>query len=60
LELQDHIETDFWADLAQLKPESIGWALLDEITYLHVSDLNVTEVLVVEVPQAGATVLLVG
>ncbi len=28
--------------------------------YLHVSDANVTEVLVVGVPEAGAAVLLVG
>jgi len=33
---------------------------LGEGAYLHVSDFNVTEVLVVGVPQAGAAVLLVG
>jgi hypothetical protein len=32
---------------------------LGEGAYLHVSDFNVTEVLVVGVPQAGAAVLLV-
>jgi hypothetical protein len=32
---------------------------LEEGAYLHVSDVNATEVLVVGVPQAGAAVLLV-
>lgn len=54
------IEADFWAELAQIQAESIGWMPLEEGVYLHVSDANVTEVLVVGVPQAGAAVLLVG
>ena len=53
------IEADFWAELAQIQAESIGWMPLEEGVYLHVSDENATEVLVVGVPQAGAAVLLV-
>jgi hypothetical protein len=30
------IEQDFWADLAQIQAESIGWIPLDEGAYLHV------------------------
>ena len=30
------IEEDFWADLAQIQAESIGWIPLDEGAYLHV------------------------
>jgi hypothetical protein len=54
------IEQDFWAELAQIQAESIGWMPLQEGVYLHVSDESATEVLVVGVPQAGAAVLLVG
>ena len=54
------IESDFWAELAQIKAESIGWMPLGEGAYLHVDDDNATEVLVVGVPQGGDAVLLVG
>ena len=30
------IEEDFWAELAQIQAESIGWIPLDEGAYLHV------------------------
>ena len=53
------IESDFSAELTQIQVESIGWIPLDEGVYLHVSDENATEVLVVGLPQAGAAVLLV-
>jgi hypothetical protein len=53
------IEADFWRELAEIEAESIGWLPLEEGVYLHVSDVNATEVLVVGVPQAGAAVLLV-
>ena len=53
------IEADFWAELAQIHAESIGWMPLEPGVYLHVSDANTTEVLVVGVPEAGAAVLLV-
>ena len=53
------IEPDFSAELAAIQAESIGWISLEEGVYLHVSDENATEVLVVGLPQAGAAVLLV-
>ena len=55
-----HIDTDFLRELAEIEAESIGWIPLEDGAYPHVSDFNVTEVLVVGVPQAGAAVLLVG
>ena len=54
------IEADFQRELALLEAESLGWLPLEPGAYLHVSDENATEVLVVGVPQAGAAVLLVG
>ena len=53
------IKSEFSVELAQIQAESIGWIPLEEGVYLHVSDENATEVLVVGVPQAGAAVLLV-
>ena len=53
------IESDFWAELAQIQAESIGWIPLEEGVYLHLSDENATEVLVVGLPQMGDAVLLV-
>ena len=50
------IEADFWAELAQIKAESIGWVPLEEGVYLH--DDNATQVMVVA--QGGDAVLLVG
>ena len=50
---------DYKLELQEIAAESIGWIPLDEGVYLHVSDENATEVLVVGVPQAGAAVLLV-
>jgi hypothetical protein len=41
------IKSDFSAELAQIQAESIGWIPLEEGVYLHVSDENATEVLVV-------------
>ena len=52
------IDSNFLVELAQTQAESIGWMPLEEGVYLHVSDENATEVLVVGVPQAGAAVLL--
>ena len=53
------IDSEFSVELAQIQAESIGWIPLEEGVYLHVSDENATEVMVVGVPQAGAAVLLV-
>ena len=55
-----NIESDFWAELAQIQAESIGWIPLGSGVYLHVTDENATEVLVVGLPQVGDAVLLVG
>jgi len=55
-----HIEIDFQLELAAIEAESIGWIPLESGAYLHVSDENATEVLVVGLPQTGAAVLLVG
>jgi hypothetical protein len=36
MELMNSIEQDFWAELAQIQAESIGWITLEEGAYLHV------------------------
>ena len=54
------IEADLLRELAEIEAESIGWIPLEPGAYLHVSDANATEVLVVGVPQAGDAVLMVG
>ena len=39
------IEQDFWAELAQIEAESIGWIPLEEGAYLHLgSDQTVIQV----------------
>lgn len=58
--MHNTIEADFWAELAQIQAEPIGWIPLEQGVYLHVSDDQATEVLVVGITQAGAAVLLVG
>jgi len=60
MEHMPDIEADNWAELAQIQAESIGWIPLEPWAYLHVSDENATEVLVVGLPQVGDAVLLVG
>jgi len=54
-----YIEADFWAELAQIQTESIGWIPLDEGAYLHVgSDSGVIQVVgLAEVDMAGGNVL---
>ena len=44
--------------LEEIEAESIGWIPLEPGAYLHVSDPDATEILIVGVPQAGAAVLL--
>ncbi len=58
--MPNDIEADFQRELAEIEAESLGWMPLEPGVYLHVSDTNVTEVLVVGVPQVGEAVLLVG
>ena len=48
----DAIETDFQSELAQIEAESMGWTQLEDGVYLHVSDANVTEVLVLGMARA--------
>jgi hypothetical protein len=54
------LEADFQRELAAIEAESIGWIPLESGAYLHVSDENATEVVVVGLPQVGDAVLLVG
>jgi hypothetical protein len=44
--------------LDEVEVESIGWIPLEPGAYLHVSDSDATEIVIVGVPQAGAAVLL--
>jgi hypothetical protein len=53
------IEADFQRELAEIEAESMGWTPLEPGVYLHVSDANAAEVLVVGLPQMGDAVLLV-
>ena len=46
------VEADFWAELAQIQAESIGWTPLEHGVYLHVGDAAATEVLVVGMAHA--------
>jgi hypothetical protein len=53
------IEQDFWAELAQIQAESIGWIPLDEGAYLHVGadDAVIQVVGVAKAEMAGGNVL---
>jgi len=53
------IDQDFWAELAQIQAESIGWITLDEGAYLHVgSDDAVIQVVgIAKAEMAGSNVL---
>jgi hypothetical protein len=53
------IEEDFWAELAQIQAESIGWIALDEGAYLHIgSDEPVIQVVgIAKEEMAGGNVL---
>jgi hypothetical protein len=53
------VEADFWAELAQIQAESIGWIPLDESAYLHIgSDTSVIEILGIPKPEMqGSSVL---
>ena len=55
------IEADFWAELAQIQAESIGWAPLDEAAYLHIgSETSVIEIVGIAKPEMqGSTILWV-
>ncbi len=53
------IEAEFWAELAQIQAESIGWIPLDEAAYLHIgSDTTVIEIVGIPKPEMqGSSVL---
>jgi hypothetical protein len=53
------IEKDFWAELAQIQAESIGWIPLDEGAYLHIgTDEPVIQVVgIAKAEMAGGNVL---
>ena len=53
------IEQDFWAELAQIQAESIGWIPLDEGAYLHVGadDAVIQVVGIAKAEMAGGNVL---
>jgi len=53
------IEEDFWAELAQIQAESIGWILMEEGAYLHRgSDDSVIQVVgIAKEDMAGSNVL---
>jgi hypothetical protein len=59
MNLKNSIEADFWAELAQIQAESIGWIPLDEAAYLHIgSDTSVIEVVGLPKPDMqGSSVL---
>jgi hypothetical protein len=46
------IEQDFQRELAEIEAESMGWTPLEPGVYLHVSDANAPEVLVVGLAHA--------
>ena len=53
------IEEDFWAELAQIQAESIGWIPLDEGAYLHVgSRAHVIQVVGVAREVMAASIVL--
>ena len=43
------LQEDFWAELAQIKAESIGWIPLEQGAYLHLGEPNATVIDVVGV-----------
>jgi hypothetical protein len=55
------IEAEFWAELAQIRAESIGWIPLDEAAYLHIgSETSIIEVVGIPKPEMqGSSVIWV-
>jgi hypothetical protein len=53
------VEADFWAELAQIQAESIGWIPLNEGVYLHLgSDEGFIQVVgIAKEEMAGGNVL---
>jgi hypothetical protein len=54
-----NIEADFWAELAQIQAESIGWIPLEEGAYLHKgSDDSVIQVVGLPTPEMSDSNIL--
>ena len=53
------IEPDFWAELAQIQAESIGWIPLDEGAYLHISSETSVIVGIAKPDMQGSSILWV-
>jgi len=53
------IEDNFWAELAQIQAEAIGWIPLDEGAYLHIgsNDSVIQVVGIAKEEMAGGNVL---
>ena len=47
--MKPSIEADFWAELAQIQAESIGWIHLDEGAYLHLGSDEFSDTVAIEV-----------
>jgi hypothetical protein len=48
------VEADFWAELAQIHAESIGWLPLEDRAYLHISSYGKEDCVVITgVPDVG-------
>lgn len=55
----NNFEDDFWAELAQIQTESIGWIPLDEGAHLHIgSDEPVIQVVGITKAEMAATNVL--
>ncbi len=52
------LEADFQRELAEIEAESMGWIPLESGVYLHVSDANAAEVLVVGTAEMQSANLL--
>ncbi len=48
--MSNDIEADYQRELTEIEAESLGWTPLEPGVYLHVSDANAAEVLVVGGP----------
>jgi hypothetical protein len=63
--MTQNIEADFWAELAQIQAESIGWFPFDKSAYLHLGSnesSDTTVIAVVGLPKPdmqGSTILWV-
>jgi hypothetical protein len=57
--MMSFIEADFWAELAQVQAESIGWLPLDKDAYLHISSETSVIVGIAKPDMQGSSILWV-